>query len=536
FLGDAARRSQLVLLGAALLLLLLSCVNVSSLMMARLGDRAREIQLRLALGASRGRIVKQLLTESSLLGLLGAAGGLTVAALAVPMVRRLDVPLPRLEEMSLDLGVVLAVAVVAVVAGLGTGLAPALRLVGTTRAEHLRQRDMGSDPGGIRLRSLLVMAEIALAAMLAVGAGLLLRSFAELDAFDPGFETERVLLAQLDLPTDRYGSESRTAGDFYSRLVERIEGMPQVSSAGATMVDPFRGPRPSNRVADSQERDRNAFLPVQWRSITPGYFRTLEIPLLRGRSLEARETGPLEVVVSSSVAERLWSGGDPLGQELRWIGPEGPLFRVVGIAGEVQDLRLGETPLPTVYLPQRRIGWPSMTVAVRTSGSFEALAEAIREAVRDLDPLLAPPAISTLERQRREALAQPLLSLRSLGVFSAVALVLAVLGVYGIVAYSASRRRREFGLRKALGARPVQLATLVVRGSTGLVAGGIGLGLLGSAAAASSLRAILYRTSPLDVGVLVHVAALLAALGLVAAWLPARRAARLDPLDALREE
>ena len=537
FLGPVARRTNFVLLGVMGLLLLLACVNVSNLLLARAGDRANEFRLRLALGAGRGRIVRQLLTESLLLGCLGALGAAMLAWAAMPWVRSLDVALPRMDQMHLDLKVLGVLAVAAVASSLLLGLAPALRA--TSEASHrggLKYQRHGADPGSARTRAGLVMAEVALATVLALGAGLLFRSFEVLQAVDSGFATDGILLAQIDLPVERYRESSEPTRQFFAGLTEQLEALPGVESVGATMVSPFRGPQPKNNVGVETQVDRDAFVPIHWRGVTSGYFRTLQIPLLRGRSFEPRGQPSMETVISSGLAERLWPGEDPVGRRMRWIGPQGPLFEVVGVVGDVQDLELGGEPLDMVYLPHRIMGWPTMTLALRSSGSLEPLAEGVRAAVRGLDPLLAAPEMSTLATQRREALARPLLSLRLVSISALIAVLLAAVGVYGLVAYAVSRRRRELGVRVAVGARPGQLVTLVALDAARLVGGGLLLGWIAALALAGSLRVLLYQVSPFDPQVLISVALVLAAVGLVAAALPAARAARVDPVAVLRQE
>ena len=536
-LGSTTRQTNYLLLVAVGLLVLLACVNVSNLLLARAGDRADELGLRLALGAGRARVLRQLVTESLLLGLLSGAGALLLAWMALPWVRALDVALPRMDSMVLDLRVSVLVLFVSAFSGLLLGLGPALKATTGSMAGALRTRRQGQDPSSRRLRAALVMAEVALAMVLTLGAALLLRSFETLHRVDSGFETHGVLLAQIDLPVERYGESAEATRTFFSQLEERLEGLPGVDAVGGSMVSPFRGPQPKNKVAPETEVDRDAFVPIHWRGITPGYFRTLGIPLQRGRTFDNRAGGArLETVVSAGLAERLWPGEEAVGKRLRWIGPDGPLFDVVGVASEVQDLELGGDPLPIVYLPQHVIGWPTLTMAMRSSGPLDPVADGVRLAVREMDPLLAAPEMSTLASQRDDALARPLLSLRLVALSALIALVLAAVGVYGMVAYSVSRRRRELGVRMAIGARPQELVSLVARDALMLIAGGLGLGVLASLAMIGGLRPLLYEISPFDPQVLTVVSLILATVGLVAGTLPAIRAARVDPVTVLREE
>ncbi|MEM1178048.1 MAG: ABC transporter permease [Acidobacteriota bacterium] len=536
-LSDSDRRLNHILLGAVLLLLLLAVVNVSSLVLARAADRGHELRLRLALGAGRKRIVRQLMTESVLLGVLGAVGGLALAKLGVPVVRGLDVPLPRLDGMRLDGRVFAFLAAAGLVSSVLFGLLPALR---TSReaAGGLSSRRYGNDVKTRRLRSALVMGEVALATVLCLGAGLLLHSFEALDGTEAGFasRSDQVVLTQVDLSTERYPENSRETRRFYDRLVARTKELPGVEAAAVTTLMPFAGPDLQNYVAPTTETDQDNFVAINWRAVSGDFFNIMEIPLLRGRSFD--DDGPVRhgAVLSERLAARLWPGEDPVGQQLRWIGPKGPAIDVIGVVGEVRDMRLAKPERMTVYLPQRVMAWTSMVLAVKGKVAAESLQDSVCGVVQGLDPLLAPPPVTTLERQRRAALAQPLLGLSLLSAASGIALILAAIGVYGLLAYALSQRTREMGVRVALGARPFQLVGLVGGDGLRLVGWGLlagtGLALL----SARSLGAILYETSTFEPAVLAGVAAVLGLVGVLASCIPAWRAARVDPVTALRRE
>lgn len=532
-LGETNRRTHGVLLGAALLLLLLACANVSNLLLARASDRQDEIQLRLCLGAGSGRVRRQLLVESLVLATLGAVCALALAALAVPWVRGLDIALPRLDQVSLGPRSLAFLALAALASSLIFGLASALRATAAADGGSLRSRRQGSDPGSRRLRSALVIAEVALAMVLTVGAGLLLRSFEQLRAFDAGFDTSGVLLARFDLPAERYPEESKAARLFYDRLIEKLEVLPGVEAVGGSSVSPFRDSGTMNRIALETERDLSAFRPVHWRAVTSDFFEAVGIPLLRGRSFGDRG---LETVISASLADHLWPDGDAIGQRLRWRVPNGPLLEVVGVVGDVQDIELGGERPDMVYWPQRAMGRQGLTLALRTDLEPAALFAGVRGAVQEMDSLLAAPEFSTLSGQRVRALSRPLLSLRLITIAALMALLLAGAGVYGMVAYSVSRRRREMGVRAALGARPGQLVFLVIRDAGALLAGGLAGGLLISLGLTQTLGLLLYQTSPLDPHVLAAVVGVLVAVGLVASGLPALHAGRVDPITVLRQD
>lgn len=532
-LGPGVGRSQWILLSAVGLLLLLACVNVANLFMAQMADRQEELRLRRVLGSGRLRILQQLLTESLILALAGAAAGLVLAWAAVPWIRGLQVSVPRIDEMAVDIRVAAAAALLAVVSSLVAGLLPAWVASRSTHGVPSQRPGQRSSGAG-RARSVLVACEVALACVLTMGAGLLMSSFQSLAAVDPGFSGRGVLLAQVDLPTDHYEESGVHVRRFFAQLVERTQALPGVVSAGATATSPFRGPRLANYVAPEEATDKASFVPIRWLAVTPGVFRSLGIPLLRGSDIgtagQRRET-----VISAGLAARLWPGEDPIGRRMRWIHPEGRLYEVVGVVGEVQDLNLGAPPEPTVYLPQAIFGRPSMTLAVRAEAPATLIAP-IRDIVQDLDHKLGSPSFSMLEEQRAEALSRQQLSLQVMSCFSLVALLLAAAGVYGVVAYSVSQRRRDLGVRLALGASPGRLVRDLTLESLAPVVLGLLAGLLAALALGGTLRSLLYETSPFEPTVVLAVALLLALVGAASAWLPASRAAKLDPQMVIRQD
>ena len=535
-LGEELRQNQWMLLGAVALLLLLVGVNVSNLLLARGDDRMDEMRLRLALGAGRARVVRQLLTETLFLGALGTLGAILLATAVVPWIRNLNVNTPRIDTMVLDARTLGAVAVVALVTSLLCGLIPALRSTKASGSALARTRRQGSGIQSRRLRRGLVVAEVALATVLAVGAGLLFDSFGALQTVDSGITTEEVVLARIDLPQDRYPEGSDEGLQFFDRWVEKAQALPGVSSAALSAVHPYVGPGLSNNVAIESELDRNAYTPIHWRSITSDYFRTFGIPLLRGDTFDDQGPKRRQAVISADLATRLWPNQDPIGQQMRWVSPEGPLLEVIGVVPEIQDLQLGGLPRMTVYVPQRLMGWSSMTLALRTQTTAESVIPAFRQTVGEIDPLLAPPQITTLAGLRREALGGPLLSLRLVAVAALIAVLLSAIGVYGMVAYAVSQRQRELGVRLALGARSRQLVGMVIGDGARWVGFGLVVGLVAALGLAGLLQALLYQTSPTDPQVLSVVAGLLLAVGLLACALPALRAGKVDPITTLRQE
>jgi predicted permease len=538
------RRMALVPLFAVGLMLVLACVNLSNLLIARATSREREVGMRAALGAGRARIIRQLLTESLAVTMLGAAAGLALAYWALPVMQRLyPEALPRFDQAALDGRVLLFTVVVSIAVGVASGLAPAWQ---TTRGDlfsALRQGFSASGAGTQRLRDGLVIAEVALTMMLLVGAGLLSRSFRRLSAVDTGFDARQVVAAPLTLPEERYAQLAPETARFYRSVLERIEAIPGVESAAASMVNPLRGPRPANQVGPLQARDRSEFVPIQWRPVTPSYFRAMRIPLLQGRTFDDTDRSPSSnasregvAVISAGLARRLFGKEDAIGRRLRWNDPGGFVLRVIGVVGDVNDIAIGpEAPL-MLYFSHEQVPWPQMTLLVRSQRDPELLAPALRRAVAEVDPLVPVPAVFPLERSVAEVLAGPRLNFQLSGAFALLALVMASLGLYGVMSYSVSRRSREMGVRMALGARPGTLVALILRHGTHLIAAGMVVGMAAAFALARFLGSLLYETEPTDVATFLVTAAVLSAVGLLACCSPAVRAARIDPVHTLRAE
>ena len=529
------RRTNWMLVGAVALLLLLSCVNVSNLVLVRAEERVHEMQLRRALGAGAGRLWRQIGTESLLMGCLGAAGAALAVALVLPWARHLEADLPRLDLMRFDLRAATFLGAATLLSCFVFGSAAALRTLSAPPGPS-RSRRQGADLSTARVRNALVIVEVALATVLALGAGVLWRSFGALQGVDSGFRDTGVLLADIELPIERYEEGSPRTRQLYDQLIEGLAAYAAIEAVAVTTTRPFRGPQLQNYVAPEDETEQERFEHIHWRAVTAEYFQAMSIPMIRGRSLQTEGEQRLEILISTGLAERLWPGQDPLGRNLRWMGPQGPTAEVIGVVGDTQDLQLGEDPLPMVYMPQRGMGWPQMTLVVKSSGSREAVTEAIHGIVRELDPLLALPEVGTLVGQRAEALARPLFSLRLVGLAALIALCLALIGVYGIVAYGISRRRRERSLRLAVGARPGQVIGMVLRGSLRLTALGLGVGLALAIGLLDSIRSLLYETSPFEPRVAVSVVVALGLAGFLAGLVPALRAAAIDPVEALRQE
>lgn len=537
------RQAVLVLFGAVLVVLLIACANVSSLLLVRAAGRSREMAIRSALGASRPRLALQLLTESLLLSLAGGCLGLLVAFWGVDLFAWLRPDtLPRAAEIQLDLRVLGFTAGVSLLTTLLFGLAPAVQSSAGPLVESLKD-GTGSSPGRQRrrLRETLVVAELALALVLLVGAGLLLQSFRRLQAVDPGFRPEQVLAVDVALPKAKY-AEQRALRSFYAALLERLSALPGVQSAGLASIVPFGGGSTANlftiegRLTAPKDAPASDFCIV-----SAGYFRTLDIPILRGRAFSEQdsESSPPVVVISDTLARRFFPRDSPLGHRLVLPTGQGSAMRaheIVGVAGDVRPMSLEEDMRPMYYLLHGQVPIGSMTAVLRTGSAPEDLVEALRQQVLALDKDQPLGAVRTMEQLVAGTVAERRFNLLLLGLFAGVALVLAVLGIYAVVSYSVRQRTREIGIRMALGADRSDVLKLVVGQASALVALGAALGLAAAAGLSRVVASLLYGVSATDPMTYVAVAGLLSALALAACAVPARVATRLDPVLALKQE
>ncbi|HET8644872.1 MAG TPA: ADOP family duplicated permease, partial [Vicinamibacteria bacterium] len=543
--GDS-RRALLVLLGAVGLVLLIACVNVANLLLARVVARENELAVRTALGAGRARLARQLLTESVTLSLLGGGAGILLAALLLDALLALQPSgVPRLAEAGVNGTVVAFSLLLSVLTGLLFGVFPALQVVRRPTAQSLREGARGVlTARGHRLRSGLVVGQLALAMMLLAGAGLLLRSFAQLRHVDPGFRTADALTFRISLPESAYMEEAPRAA-FFGALLERLAALPGVRKAGAIMGVPLGG----TRFSLSFEVKGRAPLPpaqqpsMQVRVVTPDYFDTMGIPLLRGRVFERRdvEGAAPALVISETAARRYFPGQEPLGQfiTLGWGRGEGrPRVggEVVGIVGDVKDSGLDREQPPECYVAHGQMPVSTMDVVLRTGLSPRSLVPSVEKTVHALDPELPVARVATLEEVVARSISEPRFYVLLLGCFAGMAVFLAALGIFGVMSYAVAQRSREIGIRVALGARPADVLRMILRHAAGLVAAGVLAGLLGSLALSRTIRSLLFELSATDPATLGAMAVVLAAVALLASYLPARRATRVDPVIALRAE
>lgn len=539
-IGSRTERSLWLLFGAVGFVLLIACANVANLALARGAARSNELSLRTALGASRLQLVRQTLTESLVLAAMAGSVGLIFAWLAAAALKAwASAALPRLGTVQLDLNVLLFALAVSLACGLLAGLFPALQLSTMNPVEALREggpRALGGR-GGRRLRHGLVITEIALAVVLLSGAGLLIRSFVHVRSADRGFDSRNVLLLQFDLP-QKYDDEAKRMA-YFREALERIRSLPGVVAAGA-ITDFFIHRQPDYRIAlEGQPRSRpdDPVPPLTEDAVLPGYFEAMRIPLLRGRLLRESDlapNAPRVVVINEAMARRFWPGGDPIGKRFKYgldPGADTPWKTVVGVVADMRRRQLDEAAIPYMFQPG---SGGQMDVAVRTLGNPDGLRTAIRAELRALDPATPPYGVITVEDRLGETVALRTLQTLLLGALAAAALVLAIIGVYGIVHQSVVARTREIGVRMALGASGSSVLKMILSGALGLSVAGLVLGMIGSLALARTISAFLYETSALDPLIYLAVPVLLVLVTTAACMVPARRAARVDPMTALR--
>jgi predicted permease len=532
------RVSLLVLFGAVGLLLLIACANVANLLLVRATARQREIAIRTALGAGQWQILRQLFIESLLLATFGGVAGLGLAAAGI----RLFVAygpdrIPYLKHLSLD-GWVLAFAiVVSLVTGILFGLAPAIAAFRAHISDTLKENTAAAGEGRIRsrLRGGLVVFEVALAMLLAVGASLMMRTLVRLQATSPGFEAEGVLTGSVTLPVPKYPKpEQRIA--FYQRLLDRLNVMPGVQVASMTSLIPFGGSNTgTNLLIEGQPQPRPEETPIFWRRIIdPSYFRVMRIPLLRGREFTDQDSGvPRIAVINDTMARRFWPGVNPLGKR---FGSGSNWMTVVGIVGDVKFTSLTKDADPEYYEPYRQAPVTDMVVTVRTGSDPPGLAPALREAVRETDPTQAVSRVRGMPQYLADTVGTPRLSALLLAIFGTLALLLAAVGIYGVISFSVARRTREIGVRIALGADRRDVICMVVGQAVTLAAIGVAAGIAGALVLTRVMQGMLFGVNATEPLAYIAASTLLIAIAALSAYVPALRAGRISPSVALRCE
>ena len=536
------RPTLLVLFGAVGFLLLIACANVANLLLARATARQREIAIRFSLGASRLRIARQLLTESILLSGIACALGLLLAEWAMRALRTLPPStLPRAESIGLDLPVLGFAAGVAVLTALLFGFAPALQITRGAPSETLKEGGRTASAGRHGVRSALVVLETTLALVLLVGSGLLFKSFVRLQTVDPGFESKNILTANISLPKSKYSTDAQTI-QFFGQVLERMQAVPDVKEAAVASGNPMDGSNLSFVFATKQLQ---ALAPADQPSagyyvVSPNYFHTLGIPLLVGRYFTQGDFAgsPRVAIISQAVAQRFFHDRSPIGQTLKiGVGAGDPPWReIVGVVGDVKDDGLGEAATMTVYEPCTQQVWSSMSLFLRSDSDPSHLASVLRSQVMSVDKDQPVAEIATGEQMMSQAVAQPQLRTLLLSLFAGLALVLASLGIYGVMSNMVAQRTHEIGVRMALGAGQRSVLRLVLSNGMRLTLLGIALGTAGAFALTRLMKSFLFHVTPTDPATFLEVALFLFAVALLASYIPARRATRVDPVVALRYE
>ena len=536
----SVRTPLLALLGAVGLVLLMACANIANLLLARATARSREVAVRIAIGASPVRLVRQLLTESLVLGVCGALFGVLLSWWMLDLLLSLSPPgTPRLDAVRVD-GMALAFAAgLAVVTSLVFGLAPAVHALRSRVTEALNEGGRGGAGSrrALTARNAFIVGEMALALMLLVGAGLLMRSLTNMISVDPGFQPDRLLVATVGLPQAAYREDDQVR-NFFSALLDRVEATPGVESVGFVSVLPFSGndTDTSFYLQGQPEPTEPGTSPTAWyRIVSPGFFRAIGMRLESGRFIEATDAAAAErvAVVNRALASRYFGGASPVGRRIM-LGPERP-FLIVGVVGDVRHRSLSQDPLPQMYMSATQMPRRQMTMVVRAAGQPALLTPAVRAAVAGIDPGLPLANINTMESLVADSLAMPQLLSGLMLAFAAVALLLAAIGVYGLMAYSVSERTREFGIRSALGADAADVMRLVLGQAARLTMVSLAIGAAAAFGVARLIAALLFGVTPGDAATFVVTALLLALVSLAAGYLPARRATRVSPVIALRE-
>ncbi len=551
------RPALYILLGAVGFVLLIACANVANLLLARASARDKEVAIRAAMGARRGRLIRQLLTESVILATIGSALGLTLAYLGVKLfVAFGPSEIPRIGEIGLDARVVGFSVLMAVVTGLAFGLAPAIQISKPDLHDSLKEGGRGSTTGRHRLRNVLVVSEVAIALVLLAGAGLMIKSFQRLLQLDMGFRTENVLTMKLDLPEIKYGDDGPKAAAFYRQLLDKIKALPGVESAGAVSHLPLSGSYTSGTTAvESAENQEGLqtfrglpYIEADRRRASPEYFQALGIALKEGRLFtEAdNETAMPVAVVDDSFQHRFWPNGSAVGKRFVAAFNNGNIKwgQIVGVVShirhygidQVKQFGLGQEGREQVYFPQLQRPSNQMYLAIKTTTDPLSVASAVRSAVSSLDPEQPIYEVRDMDQLVKSSLSQRQLNMILFAAFSAIALVLAAVGIYGVMSYSVTQRTHEIGIRMALGAQQSSVLSLVVRQGMTLALAGVAIGLGFAIALTRLMSSLLFGVSPTDPITFFTIAVILTGVALVACFVPARRATKVDPMVALRYE
>jgi len=537
-------RSLWLLFGAVGCVLLIACANVANLLLARATTRRRELAVRAALGATRGRMLRQLLTESLSLALAGGLLGLLLAWWGVDVLKRLlPANFPRLGEIALDLPALGFALLASLATAIIFGLAPAWQSARIELQDALKESARGSAGSRRnRLRGALVTAEVALSLSLLVGAGLLFRSFLRLQAVDAGFDAGGVLTMRLAPSGTNFRGDPKYIS-FYQKVTEKIAEIPGVEAVGAINTLPLsKGPTFAFRVEGEPEKPVDQWAGANYRNVTPDYFRAMKIPIMHGRSFTERDndSASLVVIINQAAAARHFAGQNPVGKRVNFGGRDRsgqPIWHeIVGVAANVRSLELQDEAEPEIYTAARQDAFAGMTFVIRASVEPASLSTAVRQAAREVDPSQPVSDLRTMESVVVEAVTQPRFNLTLLGLFGGLALLLSAAGIYGVTSYSVAQRAQEIGIRKALGAQSGDVLRLVIRQAMAAVLPGVVIGLALAIASTRVMKSLLFGVSANDPLTFVAIASSLTLVALLACWIPARRATKVDPMIALRCE
>ncbi len=540
------RPALLLLFGAVGLVLLIACANIINLMLVRSAARHREIAVRTALGAGRLRLLRQLLTESITLSVLGGAAGILVGSWGVNALLALNpIPLPRYNQISVDWTVLAFALGASVVTGIVFGLAPAWQSLRVDLNSALKEGGRGAvaDSGQRRLSRLLVITEMAMAMVLLIGAGLLLRSFAHLLDVKPGFTTENLLTMQIGLPNASYQEPQKRAA-FFQQLETSLRGAPEVASVGIVTRLPLMSSMnniTSFLAIEGREVPAGERPEIDFRRASTSYFQTMGIPLLSGRLVTEQDVtnNSRFVLINEAMAKRFWPGEDPIGKRISTIvssGQQIPWQTIVGVVGNVRHMGLDIEPRPEIYYHTNTQPPFGPVVVIRTTSDPKRLISIVRAKIRELDRDVPVSNVNTMEQLVAQSVAQRRFGMFLLGIFALLALVLAAIGIYGVVSYSVTQRTQEIGVRMALGASASDVMKMVLRNGMTLALVGVGLGLVGALGLTRLMSRLLFEVTPTDLTTFALVSAGLIVVALLACYLPARRAMKVDPLEALRYE
>jgi putative ABC transport system permease protein len=534
------RPMLLTLFAAVGMVVLIACANVAHLLLVRASVRERELAIRTAMGAGRSRLVLQMIAESLVLALAGGAAGVLLAYLAIAPIQTLGATsLPRVADITLDRNVLAFAFAVTIATGFVFGLAPAWQAARGGVGAVLKDSGRSTGARGHRMRGLLLVAEVALSLVLLVGAALLIRSFARLTNVDPGFAPGHVLSFQVMLPEAAYPDSPRRAA-FFDRLLERLRGTPGVQAAGMIQTLPILDDYMlSFSIQGRPPAAPGHELSANYRVASPGYFESLSIPVRRGRAFTAHDDtarSPMVAVIDEAFAQRHFPGEDPIGRGLDIGNGTDGFYEIVGVVGSVRHEGLDSSPRPTMYIPYKHEPFGAMVMMVRTHGDPAQFAGTARQLVREIDPSLPAFGIAPLSNVITQSVAPRRFSMLLLGIFALVALFLAAVGLYGVVAYAVSRRTQEIGLRMAIGAQRSDVLRLVLGSGLKLAIIGVAIGIGGALALSSYVETMLFDIGRFDTPSYIATAAVLLGVSAVACYVPARRAMRVDPLVALRAE